>query len=166
MDENSPVRVANSEHSGRSPIAHGKKRGKIKREHLVRVIISFLIIVVIVFIGWFFYKSSTSSNIDNGKYQAVFLSNGQVYFGKLQPLNGDYMKLTDIFYLQTKSSATSENPQETTSDTSSQVELIKLGGEIHGPNDEMIISKDQILFFENLKKDSQVSTTITEYQNK
>jgi len=41
--------------------------------------------------------------------------------------------------------------------------LIKLGSEIHGPDDEMIVSKDQILFFENLKKDSQVSASIDKY---
>ena len=110
------------------------------------------------------YKSNTNSSIDNNRYQAVFLSNGQVYFGKLHTYNGDYMKLTNIYYLQTKSSSTSStNPQKTSSQDESNVQLIKLGSEIHGPDDEMLVSKEQILFFENLKKDSQVSASIDKY---
>jgi hypothetical protein len=74
------------------------------------------------------------------------------------------MKLTDIFYLQThNTSADSKNPQQTTSQQSNDVQLIKLGSEVHGPDDEMIISKDQVLFFENLKKDGKVTDSISKY---
>ena len=44
------------------------------------------------------------------------------------------------------------------------MQLIKLGSEIHGPDDEMIINKDQVLFFENLKTDSTVAKSIASYQ--
>jgi hypothetical protein len=111
------------------------------------------------------YRSSVGSLIDGGKYQAVFLTNGQVYFGKLQALSGNYMRLTGIFYLQTKT-ADSTNPQQTSTDNSADVELIKLGSEIHGPSDEMIINNDQMLFFENLKSDGKVAQSIGAYQNK
>jgi len=89
------------------------------------------------------------------------LSNGQVYFGKLSTLNSEYIKLTDIFYLQTKAADASENPQKTSS--ASDVQLIKLGSEVHGPDDQMIISKDQVLFFENLKADGTVAKSIDKY---
>jgi len=104
--------------------------------------------------------------IDGNKYQAVFFTNGQVYFGKLQSLNGDYMRLTDIYYLQAKSDEDNEksNPQRASNQDSSNVQLVKLGSEIHGPDDEMILNKEQVLFFENLKNDSNVSTTIKSYQ--
>jgi len=106
------------------------------------------------------------ANIDSNKNQAVFLTNGQVYFGKLHTLNGGYMKLTDIYYLQTTAKDTSSSDlQAASGQSSTDVQLIKLGDEIHGPDDEMIISKDQVLFFENLKKDSKVSSSITKYQN-
>ena len=70
------------------------------------------------------------------------------------------------FYLQTKTTTASGNPQTTSDQSATDVQLIKLGSEIHGPNDEMIISKSQVLFFENLKKDSKVSTSIDQYQQK
>ncbi|TAL14614.1 hypothetical protein EPN95_02320 [Patescibacteria group bacterium] len=122
-----------------------------------------VIIAVIVMTVLYFMQSATAATIDSSKYQAVFFTNGQVYFGKLQTLNSGYMKLTDIFYLQASSSST--NPQETTTQTATDVQLIKLGSEVHGPDDEMIINKDQVLFFENLKSDGKVSTSISKYQS-
>ena len=119
-----------------------------------------VLVVAGIFLSYMVLRSaSSSSHIDGGKYQAVFLTNGQVYFGKLSGLSGGYMKLKDIYYLQTKADAASDNPQETTAG-SDDVELIKLGNEIHGPEDEMIINKDQISFFENLNPDGRVSKSI------
>ena len=84
----------------------------------------------------------------------------------LNQVNASYFKLTDVFYIQAQEAdsktSDSENPQKA-STQSTDIRLIKLGSEVHGPDDEMIISKDQILFFENLKKDGKVSDSITKY---
>ena len=124
-------------------------------------------ILLLALAGWFAYGrlSGSASVIDSSKYQAVFFTNGQVYFGKLSPVNGDYMRLKNVYYLQNKSESTNEtSPQSASAQTASDVELIKLGNEIHGPEDEMLISKDQVLFFENLKPAGTVSQTITNFQ--
>ena len=42
--------------------------------------------------------------------------------------------------------------------------LIKLGEELHEPEDLMIINKDNILFIENLKADSKIVKAIVESQ--
>lgn len=102
------------------------------------------------------------NNVDGSKYQAVFLTSGQVYFGKLQFLNDSYVKLTDVFYIQTSSTTDGENPQ--TTEDSSDMQLIKLGNEIHGPDDAMVISRDQMLFYENLKADGKVTQSIQKYK--
>lgn len=141
-----------------------------KRNKMKRIVITVGIVVLLVIVslgGWFAYRSSTSAVIDGSKFQAVFFTNGQVYFGKLQTLNGNYMKLTNIFYLQAQTAAAtdaSKNPQQTAAQATSDVKLIKLGSEVHGPNDEMVISTSQILFFENLKNDGKVAQSITTYQ--
>lgn len=134
---------------------------------LVVTLLGIVAVIVLAVAVWFFLvkPSSTTAVIDGSKYQAVFFTNGQVYFGKLKTLNPDYMVLTDIYYLQAKSDDSKEsNPQKASTEDSSNVQLVKLGSEIHGPDDEMVVNKDQILFFENLKKDSNVSTTIANYQ--
>lgn len=128
-----------------------------------------LIILIAGVVGWLAWSNSqngTSSAIDDSKYQAVFFTNGQVYFGKLDVVDRESMTLTDVYYLQTQSANKTEagNPQETSNDQS-DVQLIKLGDEIHGPEDKMIISKDQVLFYENLKPDGKVAESIKKFKN-
>ncbi len=146
-----------------SPVS--KKRKTTKRFPLPLVVVAIVLIVGLG--GWLLWSKMSTGGvaIDKSKYQAVFFTNGQVYFGKLQPMNNEYVKLTDIYYLQTQNSgqAGSENPQQTSTDQSN-VQLIKLGDEIHGPEDQMIISKDQILFYENLKADGKVAQSIQKYK--
>ncbi|HEX8919088.1 MAG TPA: hypothetical protein VF898_11340 [Chloroflexota bacterium] len=97
-------------------------------------------------------SDSLASGINSGEYQAVFLTNNQVYFGKLTAPGGDYYYLRHVYYLQSQVSPQSgKRPRQT---------LIKLGNEIHGPEDLMIISRKQILFVENLKPSGQVSRAI------
>lgn len=79
-------------------------------------------------------------------YQAVFLTNGQVYFGKVEAYNTDHLILGNVYYLK--------------DDSSTDLNLVKLGDELHGPKDPMIIKQQQLLFLENLKSDSQVISKI------
>jgi hypothetical protein len=166
MDENGQASSGNANLVGR----HSKKKvGLVKRLGMRRMalgIVSGVVVIAIMIFGFTWYQSTMGANIDSSKFQAVFFTNGQVYFGKLQTLNGNYMKLTDIFYLQTKNTDASGNPQATSTQGTNDVQLIKLGNEIHGPVDEMIISKDQMLFFENLKSDGKVAQSIAKYEKK
>ena len=94
-------------------------------------------------------------------YQAIFLTNGQVYFGKLTNPDSDYVTLTDIYYLQVgpqQGSGTAAVP--TTTNAQQQISLVKLGNELHGPVDQMHISRAQVLFYEDLKSDGQVVKAI------
>ena len=148
-----------------SDLSDRKKQRKPRFKTIAISIAVLIVVATITLIGLFFYRSTTGAAIDSSRYQAVFFTNGQVYFGKLQPLNDSYMRLTGVFYLQS-TDATADalnNPQATTAQDAPGVQLIKLGDEIHGPEDEMIISKDQLLFFENLKTDGKVSSSITQY---
>ena len=145
----------------RSTAKRSSKKGLLT---LIGIVV---LVVVAAVAAWMLLlkPTGTAAVIDSDKYQAVFFTNGQVYFGKLKSLNPDYMVLTDIYYLQAKTDTNGEgNPQKASGQDSSNVQLVKLGSEIHGPDDEMVVNKDQILFFENLKKDSNVSTTIANYQ--
>lgn len=141
-----------------------RKRNKIKI--FLMLLAAVIVIAVLVLVGLFMYRGNISTTIDSTRFQAVFFTNGQVYFGKLQIINDSYLKLTDIFYLQTKTTSSSTNPQTTTANTANDVQLVKLGSEIHGPEDQMIINKDQVLFFENLKSDGKVTQSIAQYKAK
>ena len=121
-----------------------------------------VVLIVIVVIGYLWFsgagKSMTQIASGSSSYQAVFLDNNQVYFGKLKGLERTYATLVDIFYLQVAQPLQPSEP-------ATNVNLIKLGSELHGPADEMKINRDHILFIETLRDNSQVVQAIKQYQN-
>lgn len=137
-------------------ITHPRNKKRSKKWLILAIIAA---VVVVLSLWWFVFKGA-SAEIQGGKYQAVFLSNGQVYFGKMSFVGTGYIKLTNVFYIQSSSDV-----QDTkASSANTDMQLIKLGNEIHGPQDSMIINRDQVLFFENLKDDGKVVETIKQAQ--
>ena len=124
-------------------------------------ILATLMLLVVVMGG----GKGLDSAVKKDQYQAVFLNSqdGQVYFGKLEAFNEQYYRLTDIFYVRVEQKIQPEGQQA--ADAAQQsISLAKLGNELHGPDDEMFISKDKVLFWENLKESGQVVTAIREYK--
>ncbi|MBI3889034.1 hypothetical protein HY312_00445 [Candidatus Saccharibacteria bacterium] len=152
-----------------TPVHHAPKKENSLKKFIVPIS-AVVAIIIIAAVGWLIYSKSQNTavapQIDSSKYQAVFFTNGQVYFGKLSSVNSEYMSLTDIYYLQTQATdkADAQNPQQTATDQNG-VQLIKLGDEIHGPEDKMVISKEQMLFYENLKTDGKVAKSIDQYKS-
>ncbi|GEM_PF-321832 len=106
-------------------------------------------------------------------WQAVFLSNGQVYFGKLENINSSYPTLEDVYYLQVQdvpiqpaeAETDEQGVQSAAPATQQQMILVKFGTELHRPMDKMFLNKDHILFFEDLREDSNVVSAIENYKN-
>ena len=90
------------------------------------------------------------------QWSGVFLTNGQAYFGHFYSSPGDYAKLRDVYYVL----ATQLQPADPRVPVQTQLTLQRLGSEIHGPQPEMRVSKQQILFIEELRPDSPVAVTI------
>lgn len=85
-------------------------------------------------------------------WRAVFLENGQVYFGKMLSIPFvPTVKLTSVYYINSNNGGGKD------------IVLSKLGDDIHGPKDELTISKHYILYYETLRRDSNLVKTI---QNK
>jgi hypothetical protein len=100
-------------------------------------------------------------------YQAVFLTNGQVYFGKLSGMTASFATLKDIYYLQVTTppiQGSQQDQAQAQQQAQQQISLVKLGEELHGPVDEMKLNRDQILFYEDIKEDGRVVKAIREYQ--
>ena len=114
----------------------------------------FAIMLVVPFLGFAHSSSTSFPSVEAAKWQAVFLSNNQVYFGKLQNLDEGYVTLSDVYYLQTASEL------QQAQSAGSNLNLIKLGGEVHGPEDTIYIPKSSVLFWENMKDTSRVVQTI------
>lgn len=129
------------------------------------VVVVVLVVLGVLFRGKLFNKAG--GGVEQGAnvsgYQAVFLTNGQVYFGKLSNVNKDYVTLADIYYLQVIQPPL-QGQSQTGQQAQQQISLVKLGQELHGPVDEMHISRSQILFYEDMKTDGKVVQAIKAYQ--
>jgi hypothetical protein len=130
----------------------------------MKIVIGSIIVLLILgaAAGALYYKKHDKlTGVNDGKYQALFLTNGQVYFGKLKRADSKTVEMNEIFYLQVQQKV-QPKPEEPTDNNETQ--LIKLGGELHGPDDEMFIDRSQVLFWENLKDDSKVVQAISQYK--
>lgn len=163
-EESQPVEPASSnqpEEPKKKPAKSGKSR---KPSNLTVVIV--LLVVVLAVAGVFAWSNMQSSGlgVDKGKYQAVFLSNGEIVFGKLEKMNSDYLRLRDVFYIKTTEQENSSD-EESAPVSQNNMQLVKRGDEVHGPEDSMVINRDQVVFFENLKTDGQVAKLINNYKS-
>src|ERR1700722_417057 len=127
---------------------------------IILAVLAIAVWLMIMVIG----NSSAMSSINTKEYQAVFLTNGQAYFGKVKAINSNYIKLTNIYYLQASQSSTAAQSADLNSSQPTQLSLVKLGSEIHGPEDQMYVARPQVLFWENLKNSSKVVQAILKNQ--
>ncbi len=124
------------------------------------VLVAALVIALIVMFAW--GGNNPSKYINKNDYQAVFINvngttGGQVYFGHIKAINNQYVDLTNVFYIQNQASG------NTSSTSSNNYTLVKLGCELHGPEDQMIINNSQLYFWENLKPTGQVTQKINQW---
>jgi len=139
-----------------------------KKGGFLRWLLVLIIVIVIILIGLFAVSKVTGLNIlgmnesrTSGDWQAVFLSNGQVYFGQTLKEGSEIVILKDIYYLQVTRAL---QPAEGDAQQQSELSLVKLGNELHGPEDQMRINRDHILFIEDLKEDGKVVRAIQRYK--
>jgi hypothetical protein len=123
----------------------------------VQKLISVLLGSIVVLLGALVFQHGRSAAAPDltTPYQAVVLTGGQVYYGKLENAAGMYPILRDVFYI-----ANQVNPDTKQTTTV----FVRRGKELHGP-EYMVLNRQSILFFEPIKEDSQVGKFIAE-QNK
>lgn len=106
---------------------------------------------------------SEAKFVKDDKLQAVFLNGGQVYFGNIEDLNAKYLRMSNIYYLRVNQTVQPNQEGANQQAASNDISLVKLGCELHGPQDEMLINREQVIFWENLKDDGQVAKAVDEY---
>jgi hypothetical protein len=89
------------------------------------------------------------------EYQAIFMDNGQVFFGKIEQAGAGYPLLKDVFYIGRQTSPDGKEVKNI---------LVKRGNEWHGP-DFMYINKQHIVVIEPVAANSRVSQLIKEAKN-
>ncbi|OPY91177.1 MAG: hypothetical protein A4E73_02167 [Syntrophaceae bacterium PtaU1.Bin231] len=116
------------------------------------------VLFVFVLIGTFILTGCNSGNPSPAgkvpkpatEYQAVFLDNGQVFFGKLEDSGAGYPLLKDVYYIQRQEDPATKQVRNV---------LVKRGSELHGP-DAMYINTRHIVVIESITPDSKVAQLI------
>lgn len=128
------------------------------------VIPYFIITIALLLVGakMYIYQAEFNNAVPASTYQAVFLTNGQIYFGHLKPLNRSFMQLNDVYYLQEDVLEVPSETEDGMTEQKPQLSVIRLGEELHQPQNGMMLNKEHILFWENLKQDSQIIEAISQ----
>jgi hypothetical protein len=103
-------------------------------------------VLAFVFAQWWDF---TLPALGRSEYQAVFLANGQTYFGRFYDRLGAYAKIEDVHYLQQIQGSDPEQAPDT--------RLIRRGSELHGPESRMLVPKSAVLFVEDLQDSSPMA---------
>lgn len=152
-----------------APVSHRPPRGgwlsRLARAELFVVIVgsALLLAAVALYLAFGGNLNGEARKVNDSKYQAVFLNGGvtsgsvtySTYFGHITALNNDYMVIKDVYYLtDAQSQGGQSNPQ-----------LTKLGcQQLHSPQDEMIINRTQVAFWENLQDSGKVVQAIKQFR--
>lgn len=136
-------------------------RSSSKKKWLIPVAVV-LALLIAGLVAWKMVASASDAP-KAGRYQAVFLNTGQIYFGYLKNTDGDYLTLEQSYYTKA-----SELPEDATEEqkqaVANNVSLVKVGDEVYGPENTMKIRAEQVLFWQDLKADSKVAKAIDSAQ--
>lgn len=158
--------VENSQQQNRVSVRRPRGRRVLRRVALGVAIVAGLVA------AWFACRYFVYQGVDRSRYQAVYLDNDNVYFGKVQYLVNGTILLKDVFRVQAEKDSTGQSAAASTSATSStagtsqtspSIRLIKPGKELHAPDDTMLINRGKVLFIENLKTDGNVTKAIIDF---
>ena len=116
------------------------------RPRAIQVLVAVVIVLVTFgFVRWWDFVLPSFG----ARYQAVFLANGQTYFGHYLDRLGPYVKVENAFYITQEPTVEEGQTPES--------RIIRRGSELHQPLPFVLIPKSAILFVEDLRPDSQVA---------
>lgn len=121
-----------------------------------KYLVYFAVALLAIAMGFVVYTQNFSNQ--HRGYTAVFMTNNQVYFGRLVSQNSFQVRLTDVFYLNDSKSLSSTDPNE-------DISLIKMGKELHAPTDFISLSRSQIVSIQTMGNTSKISDAIEKYRS-
>ncbi|MCW2927468.1 MAG: hypothetical protein JWM86_1436 [Thermoleophilia bacterium] len=92
--------------------------------------------------------------IREDRLQAVYLTDGSVYFGDLRAGNGDWLDLRDAFFLRRTEAAAKDGAAAKAS-----TDLVPIG-EVLGGDGDMTLNATEVLQVQDLAKDAEIATAI------
>lgn len=107
--------------------------------------------------AWKFLGGTTQPR--NDRYQAVFLDDDKVFFGKLKNTGGTYLRLEQA-YSTRQTDLPADATEEQKRATANNISLVKVGDLVYGPENVIMLRADKVKFWQDLKTDSKVTKAI------
>ena len=131
----------------------------LSKKHLM--IIAFAVSVAFVALIGLVLFVPPAQRIDTNTYQVVYLANGQAYFGKLQNTNGRFLVMKTPYTMQEVQTPPQTGTEaEATATPETSTTLIKVSGQVYGPEESIALKSEQVVFWQNLRDDSKVSQAL------
>lgn len=148
--------------------------------------VALLIAIIIAGIGggFFYYQNYYVGDTgdqgvlgvyDSNAYHAVFMNNGNVYFGHVSSKNPDAVVLTDTHFLQVSQNPVQQQQQAVLNEEGEEViqaqaqpqvqpelSIVKRANTLHSPDGTIEINMTNVMFIEKLTADSQVIEAINQ----
>jgi len=140
-----PFAESNQIRSRGASLTHGMRRSSLALVGRIALAAA-LAVGTFAYVEWWDF---VPPSFGGARYQAVFLSNGQTYFGHYVDRLGPYAKIENAFYIQ-QTPAANENEAPTS-------KMVRRGNEFHQPEPFVLLPKTAILFVEDLRADSSVA---------
>lgn len=115
-----------------------------KKTLVLLIIIVAAILAIGIWFGSWVLSLKNSNPVGPSKYSAVYMATGDIYFGELHWFPKPH--LTNVWFLQKSVSA----------DNQTSFGVAPFRSAFWGPADEIYLNPSQIIFFTNLRNDSQV----------
>lgn len=151
-----------TQHAAGQPVRTAAPKGpKLPGKQIIVAALIAVLLVAFAGIGAMALQGGEKRLVNADEMQAVFLNGGQVYFGDIDDINQKSLELSNIYYLRVNQQV---QPNQASAQAGNDISLVKLGCELHGPQDKMVINREQVIFWENLKKDGQVAQAVEKYK--
>lgn len=131
----------------------------------------FVFMIIVALDQSYKFTSAFRNDIQTkSKWQAVFLSNDQVYFGHLSQYGINYWRLDNAHYIKVtkvpvapavpQDPKAKTNPQDQQPQFENHTSLVKLSDDMHEPENTLYIPKENILFWQDLQNSSSIAQTL------
>jgi hypothetical protein len=143
-----------------------------RRVLAIRILATSVIVFLFILLGLFVFSKFTSFDFFNlnktagndNNWRALFLTNGEVFFGHITRQNQNVVELKDVYYYKiSRQSQAVSGSANAIDNQEQQLSLAKLGEEIHGPTDYLAVNWSQIMYIEKLRSDSRIVSAIKRY---
>ena len=122
------------------------------KKNRLAVLSNSLFIFVALCVSTFLLYGCDNKPIFSTEYQAVFMDNGRVIFGKMENTDSQYPLVKEVFYIVSQTNPETKEVKNI---------LVKQGKELHGPV-MTYINRQHIVMIEPVSPNSKVAQLIKE----